>query len=124
MINNWFVLYYQMLTGTGIFGIILILVTLIGLFSLVLPFLYGDDNRLNKNVKNSVSNILSAIIGTVISMILLGATIDKLPIDVFTKYKSAFEIGYFFIGMLPFLIAPCLTLHYCKWINPNYNKVK
>jgi len=120
---NWFILYYEILTKTGIFGIILFLITIIGIISLCLPFLMNNEKWVNKSIIKTIPSIIFICIGTIILIIIFSHIIDKLIIETSIQFKSSFEVGYFFIGMMPFLISPTITLKYCKWFNKDYNKV-
>ena len=120
---NWFILYYEALTKTGIFGLLLFLVTIIGIFSLCLPFLIDDGKWINKNIKKERSKIFLILSTVIILMFVFLKTYEKTSND-FSQIINQFKITYFLIGMLPFIITPAITLKYCKWFNEDYNEVK
>jgi hypothetical protein len=121
---NWFSLYYEALTKTGFFGVILFLVTIIGLFIFILPFMYVSNyNWLNKNIKSKITTTVYVIFITFFTMVVLNVVISELPIDFFNKHKNTIQLSYFMLGMLPFIIMPITNLKYCKFWNKDYDKL-
>jgi hypothetical protein len=114
---NWFELYWEMISKTGIVGIFIFFITIIGLFYMSIPFLCIFSNNFNKKSIITSTHLTMFLI----VYILTGNTIIQ-EIYITGKYQDALTLLYFFNGFLPFITFPLYNHQYIKFKKSKRNK--
>jgi len=97
---NWFIIYYDMLLHTGIFGVLLLIISARIAGSLIVTIVgLIMKQQFRLWFIHQIVRSISLIVGIIVVMTIMNSMYNDMG-----KFKASIEIGYFILPLLLFIL--------------------